>query len=191
MAKIKSVEDLKVIQGNKAASNASEGKISIKVAMATCSIASGSKKTLDFIISALERRNIELVGVVDIAPNLIGKQLPEILEIPDCPNLTIEMDLQNLLSNLNPDVVMIATSSSLQNVLKTAKIALEGGANVISLCEELSYPQINYPEITSELNSLAKSKGLTITGTGINPGYLMDLLPIVLTAPCQTINHIK
>ncbi len=139
----------------------------------------------------IERINIELVGIVDIAPHLIGKQLPEILDIPDCPNLTIETDLQALLSLHKPDIVMIATSSSLLNVAKTARIALKGGANVISLCEELSYPQINYPEITSELNSLAKSQGLTITGTGINPGYLMDLLPIVLTAPCQTVNHIK
>lgn len=57
--------------------------------------------------------------------------------------------------------------------------------------EELSYPFQYHTERSKKLDVLAKSNNVTIVGTGINPGYLMDLLPIVLTAPCQTVKSIK
>jgi len=68
---------------------------------------------------------------------------------------------------------------------------IESGTDVISICEELSYPFRYYPDLSKELDLLAKSKDVTIVGTGINPGYLMDLLPIIITAPCQEVKSIK
>ncbi|MFX0074033.1 MAG: dihydrodipicolinate reductase, partial [Candidatus Hermodarchaeota archaeon] len=76
-------------------------------------------------------------------------------------------------------------------VFPIIKQAVEFGNNVISICEELSYPFQQYPKFSEDLDSLAKSNNVTIIGTGINPGYLMDLLPIVLTAPCQSVESIK
>jgi len=62
---------------------------------------------------------------------------------------------------------------------------------VISICEELSFPYQKRPEIAAKLDRVAKESGKTVVGTGINPGYLMDLLPIVLTGPCQTVDTIR
>jgi hypothetical protein len=139
----------------------------------------------------LKRKNINLKAVIDIDPILYGKSLNEILNIEQGLYINVDSNIDKVLSEQSVDVVFIATSSSLENVAPIIKKAIRNGSNVISLCEELSYPFQKYPKISEELDKLAKSKDLTIVGTGINPGYLMDLLPIIITAPCQIIESIK
>ena len=139
----------------------------------------------------LQRKNLSLRGVIDINPQLVGKQLSELLDIEKELDITIESDLGSILSKENVDVVIIATSTSLEKIVPTIESAVKSGSNVISICEELSYPFQYDIERAKKLDALAKSNNATIVGTGINPGYLMDLLPIVLTAPCQIVNSIK
>jgi len=139
----------------------------------------------------INRKNVNLKGVVDIDPQLIGKKLSEILNIEQALNIIIESDLDILLSREKVDVVIIATSSSLEKVAPIIKQVIKARSHVISICEELSYPFQYHPKISEELDTLAKSKNITVIGTGINPGYLMDLLPIVITAPCQNVGSIK
>ncbi len=138
-----------------------------------------------------KRKNLNLKGVVDIDPQLAGENLREFVNVEDTVDMVIEPDLESILAREKTDIVIIATSSSLERVNPTIKSAVKFGCNVISLCEELSYPFLNYPHISEELDALAKKNKVTIVGTGINPGYLMDLLPIVITAPCQRVRSIK
>jgi hypothetical protein len=138
----------------------------------------------------LNRENISLRGVVDIDPELQGKDLDELLNESKGKNLVINSDLKEVLSENRIDVTIIATSSSLKKVAPLIALAVESGSNVISICEELSYPFQYFPELSEELNALAVSNDVTIIGTGINPGYLMDLLPIIITAPCQSVKSI-
>ncbi len=139
----------------------------------------------------LQRKNISLRGVIDIDHLLVGKELSEVLDIEKKLDLTIESDLDSILSRENADVVIIATSSSLEKIVPTIESAVKSGSNVISICEELSYPFQYHAERSKKLDVLAKLNNVTIVGIGINPGYLMDLLPIVLTAPCQSVKSIK
>lgn len=138
----------------------------------------------------VSRKNINLLAVVDIDPQFEGKFLDEILEIATDFPIRIQKNIGKILDNNQLDVAVIATSSSLKITASTIKELVEAGINVISICEELSYPYIHYPELSQELDDLARKNGCTIIGTGINPGYLMDLLPIVLTAPCQQVDKI-
>ncbi|MFX0081030.1 MAG: hypothetical protein ACFE94_04680 [Candidatus Hodarchaeota archaeon] len=138
----------------------------------------------------LQRKNINLRGVIDIDPQLFGRHLNEFFDIEKELDLTIESDLDSILIRENADVVIIATSSSLEKIIPTIESAVKSGSNVISICEELSYPFQYNLELANKLDELAKLNNVTIVGTGINPGYLMDLLPIVLTAPCQRIRSI-
>lgn len=139
----------------------------------------------------LKRKNIDVKGVVDIDPQLVGKKLSEFLDVENEQDLVVESNLEILISKEKVDVVIIATSSSLKKVAPLIKQAVNSGSNVISICEELSYPFKLYPKLSEDLNSLAKSNNVTVIGTGINPGYLMDLLPIVITAPCQFVKSIE
>ncbi|MFX1283638.1 MAG: hypothetical protein ACFFB5_08285 [Promethearchaeota archaeon] len=139
----------------------------------------------------IERENIDLIGVVDINPNLVDKELIEILDLSSGPKLRIQSDLKKLLNQKQADVVIILTSSSLEKVSTIIIEAINAGSNVISICEELSYPFEYFPKLSNEIDELAKAKNVSVVGTGINPGFLMDLLPIVLTAPCQTVQKMS
>jgi len=138
-----------------------------------------------------KRKNVNLKGVIDINPQFKGRKLSEILEDDVEFDIIIESDLESVLTNEKVDVVIIATSSSLDKVAPLIKKAANSGCNIISICEELSYPFQHYPKLSEELDALALLNNITIVGTGINPGYLMDLLPIVITAPCQSVKSIK
>jgi len=139
----------------------------------------------------LKRENLSFKGVVDIDPKLQGLSLSKILNLEKNTGIIVVSDLASILAKSEIDVVIIATSSSLEKVAPLIRQAANSGSNVISICEELSFPFKSNPKLSDELDALAKSNNVTIVGTGINPGYLMDLLPIVVTAPCQSVESIK
>lgn len=138
----------------------------------------------------IERENIDLIGAVDIDPNLEGKKLNDILDLPSVSEIRIDSNLEKLLNEKQVDVVIISTSSSFVKVAPLILEAIRADSNVISICEELSYPFEYHPDLSDEIDELAKAHNVSVVGTGINPGYLMDLVPIVLTAPCQTVQKI-
>ena len=139
----------------------------------------------------LKRGNLHLKGVVDIDPQFTGKKLSKFFDTEERNDLKIESNYKPLISKEKVDAVIIATSSSLEKVAPIIRESVQSGSNVISICEELSYPFQYYPKLSEELHQLAKKQNVSIVGTGINPGYLMDLLPIVITAPCQSVDSIK
>ncbi|MFX1511709.1 MAG: hypothetical protein ACFFCQ_03920 [Promethearchaeota archaeon] len=141
----------------------------------------------------IERENLELIGMIDTDPTLQNKQVDEILPMSSDSSLIIHNNLQKTLNerDMRPvDVVLIATSSSLELVAPTISNCLRSGLDVISLCEELAYPFERYPQLSNELNQIAHEVNKTVLGTGINPGFIMDLLPIILTAPCPRVDRV-
>jgi len=139
----------------------------------------------------LDKKSFEIVGALDINPELVGKDLGEILEKPKKLGLVVENDAEALFSKVKACAVVLTTTSHLKSVFSQITQCLKAGLNVISTCEELSYPWKRNPELTQELDNLAKEQGVTVVGTGINPGYLMDTLPLILTAPCLEVKSIK
>ncbi|MCK4279985.1 MAG: hypothetical protein KAW94_05370, partial [Candidatus Thorarchaeota archaeon] len=141
----------------------------------------------------LERGNLELVGVVDINPEYAGKSVEDFFDSDHKTSTPIFDSLRGALLALGDqpaDIALIATLSSLNGIASSISDCFEAGMNVVSLCEELSYPYIRHPELSRDLDKLAKKHGKTVLGTGINPGFLMDLLPICLSAPCQRVDTI-
>ena len=141
----------------------------------------------------MDRGNLDLVGVVDINPEYAGKSVEEILASGRKTSTSIFNSLESALQALGDqpaDIALIATLSSLNDIVSSISDCFEVGMDVVSLCEELSYPYIRHPELSRDLDGLAKKHGKTVLGTGINPGFLMDLLPICLSAPCQRVDTI-
>ncbi|MEM2921049.1 MAG: NADP-binding protein, partial [Candidatus Bathyarchaeia archaeon] len=104
--------------------------------------------------------------------------------------IIVVRDLETLLEATEADVLIHATSSYLKETMPQIMEAIQSGLNVVSTCEELSYPFYKYPELSNRLDAEAKKHGVTVLGTGINPGFLMDTLPIVLSAVCVDIRKI-
>ncbi|KPV63995.1 MAG: dihydrodipicolinate reductase [Candidatus Bathyarchaeota archaeon BA1] len=140
---------------------------------------------------ALEKKGLEIVGAIDIASDKVGRDLGEVLEAGKQLGVTITDDADALFSRVKADIVIHATTSHLRDVYPQIAKCVRAGMKVISTCEELSYPYYKHPELSNEIDELAKRHGVTVLGTGINPGYLMDTLPIVLTGPCQDVTAIK
>jgi 4-hydroxy-tetrahydrodipicolinate reductase len=139
----------------------------------------------------LGRRGFTIVGAVDIAKDIVGKDLGEVLELGRKVGVTVTDNLEELISKIKADIAVIATKSYLKDIYPQLVSCIKAGINVISTCEELSYPYYKYPELSAEIDALAKKYGVTVLGTGINPGYLMDTLPIVLTGACKNVESIK
>jgi 4-hydroxy-tetrahydrodipicolinate reductase len=139
----------------------------------------------------LDKKSFEIVGAVDIDPELFGKDLGEILDPPKTLGILIEKRPDDLLSRVEADAVVLTTTSHLESVAPQVIQCLEAGLNVVSTCEELSFPWKRHPELTQKLDNLAKEHGKTVVGTGINPGFLMDMLPLILTAPCLMVQSVK
>ena len=143
---------------------------------------------------AIERDDIELVAAVDSAPDKAGQSLYEALDIQPpqgAADVRIEADAEAALANAKPDVVLHATGSYLEHVLPQFSACVKAGVNVVSTCEELCYPWKRHPELAKQLDSEAKANGVTLLGTGVNPGFVMDTLAVTLTGVCQSVQSIR
>jgi hypothetical protein len=142
--------------------------------------------------TVIGRDNLQLVAVVDVDPDLHGKPVTEFLTKSADSTARIYPTVDAAFEEISGpvDAALVLTSSSLEKVKPTIIRCLEAGMHVVSICEELSYPYVKYPALSEEIDKAAKEVGKSVLGTGINPGYLMDLLPIVLTAPCQSVDGI-
>jgi len=140
---------------------------------------------------AFQRPDIELVGAIDIDKNLAEHDLGDIAGTGDKIGVSISTDADTVLSQTKPDVIFLATSSSLEAIRPQVKQCAEAGANVISSCEELSFPYRTDPQFTAEIDKIAKANQVTIISNGVNPGFVMDAWPLFMTGVCQQVKRIK
>jgi 4-hydroxy-tetrahydrodipicolinate reductase len=139
----------------------------------------------------LKKEGVEIVGAVDTDENKVHRDLGEVLNLQKRLGITVSKDANMVLAGTKPDVAVHATSSFLRETYPQIVAIVKNGVNVVSTCEELSYPYSVDPRLSEELDSLAKKHDVTVLGTGVNPGFLMDTLVITLTAPCQRIDKIE
>ncbi len=139
----------------------------------------------------LPKQSFEIVGALDINPELTGRDLGELFSSPQDTGIVIANDAEALFTRVKADAVVQTTLSHLTTVLPQIEQCLQAGLNIVSTCEELSFPWKRHPELASRIDNMAKEAGVTVVGTGINPGYLMDSLPLALTAPCLRVDSIR
>jgi len=140
---------------------------------------------------AAQRPDIELVGAVDIDKSLAGRDLGEVACTGSKLGVSISPDASAVLSQTKPDVVFLATSSSMKAIYPQVKQCAEAGTNVVSSCEELSFPHRTNPQLTAEIDNIARANKITVLSTGVNPGFLMDAWPLFMTGVCQQVKRVK
>src|SRR2546423_7728014 len=126
---------------------------------------------------------VRLVAAIDIDPNKIGKGVGGVIGFGKSVGVRVTPDLQG-----KPEVVCHSTGSRLREVSAQLKDLLERGCHVVSTCEELSFPLDQ--KLRAELQQVARSRNVTLLGTGVNPGFVMDKLPLTLTSVCQRIDAV-
>lgn len=141
----------------------------------------------------IKRKGIEIVGVCDMHPDRVGKDMYEVLGVErgDRKPVIINGNIEEVLTEKCCDVALTATDSFTKDAFPRLKFCLERKVNVISTAEEMAFPQAQNPELAAELDRIAKENGVTILGTGINPGHIMDLLVVVMTGCMLEVEHIE
>ena len=147
---------------------------------------SGMAKTL------LSRKGVDIVGICDTHPDKLGKSLYELLSLPqsDRPDAVVTADIGELLGRKPLDICIIATNSFTREVYSKIMQVVDAGVNVITIAEEMSWPWAQSPELAREMDDLAKARGVSILGTGINPGMMMDLLAVFLSGCMTQVDHV-
>lgn len=142
------------------------------------------------LVRAARGRNAAFVGAVDIDPEKVGTDLGRQCGLDERLGVAITDDVEEALSE-SPDVVFHSTVSAAAAAEDQLAELLESGCNVVTTCEELVYPWRDHAETARRLDTIAHNAGVTCLGTGINPGFAMDLLPAALSAPMERIEAVE
>jgi hypothetical protein len=139
----------------------------------------------------LETDGLKIVAAADVSPERAGKDLGVVLGLPRRLRIKVEGDPARFLRRARGDVAVLCTSSSLREVKPQVAALVKRGLHVVSTCEELAFPTPAHQASFRELDRLARKKKVSVLGTGVNPGYAMDALALMLTAPCARVNRIS
>lgn len=135
-----------------------------------------------------ERESMKTVAAVDINPKLNGADLGKLCQGKES-GIIIEKDYSKI-NTTDIDVAILTTSSSLASIEPQIKQIIELGIPVVSTCEELSYPWENDKTISTRIDDAARQSNVSVVGTGVNPGFLMDTLPSMLTSVSQKVDYV-
>lgn len=138
----------------------------------------------------VEQDGLELVGGVDIDPAKVGEDLGEVIGLDHPLGIAVVDDLSTALAEKGADLALHTTNSYFDLFQSQLSEIFAAGLNIVSTAEELSFPWLAHPEQATKVDSMAKQAGKTVLGTGVNPGFLMDLLPLNLTALCRRVDRI-
>ncbi|NIV34778.1 MAG: dihydrodipicolinate reductase, partial [Anaerolineae bacterium] len=133
----------------------------------------------------VERAGLELVGCVDIDPTKVGRDAGEVIGLDSPLGFAVDSTLAQVLERTEAEVVIHTTSSYFDLFEAQIVEILEAGLDIVSTAEELSFPWMANAEQGAKIDAVAKRAGKTVLGTGVNPGFLMDALPLFLTAISQ------
>ncbi|MEO8399346.1 MAG: dihydrodipicolinate reductase [Ignavibacteriaceae bacterium] len=137
-----------------------------------------------------ERNSIEIVGAIDISSEKVGKSLKDLAEINTDLNVKISSNAKEIFESTKADAVILTTTSSLEKIRPQVLEILSYKLNIISTCEELTHPWLTNSKIANEIDEAAKKNNVSVLATGVNPGFLMDFLPMSLTALCKDVKKV-
>ncbi len=139
----------------------------------------------------ISRKNgIQICGAIDKQPEKAGKDLSAVAGVPGNEHIPVVKSLSECPLE-DADIVLIATASHVGDVFPQVMEAFANGLDVITTAEEMAYPWPSEPELSKKMDEAACERGLRVLGTGINPGFVMDLLAVILTAPCTEVERVR
>ncbi len=136
------------------------------------------------------RRGFKIVGAVDIDPAKVGRDLGEVAGLGRQLRVRVSADAKKAIKAAAPDVAVMCTHSSLKDVLPQFETVLKSKVPIVSTTEELAYPTRRNMRHARTIHELAKKHKVAVLGTGVNPGFAMDVLPITLTGVCERVDAI-
>ena len=138
----------------------------------------------------LQKTGLQLVGAFGRRAHRVGLDISQSVGLDTLLGIGISADLDRVIEESRPDVAIQATCSTVNDALPEISTLLNHSVNVISIAEEMVYPKESSPAIAEQLHWHAAKQGVSVLGTGINPGFVLDLLVIMLSGVCADIQSI-
>jgi len=136
------------------------------------------------------RKGLTAVGAVDVDPGKIGRDLGDVAELGRKLRLKVSDDVDAVIRATKPDVAILCTSSSIARLVPQVAAIVKRRVPIVSTTEELAYPTRARRRFARQIDALAKKGRVAILGTGVNPGFVMDALPIMLTGVCESVQAV-
>jgi hypothetical protein len=137
------------------------------------------------------RPGFKIVGAIDTDAAKAGRDLGDVVGFGRRLGLRVQDNAAKALKAAKPDIVVHCTSSLIKKVMPQIETILESKAAIVSTTEELSYPGHTHIRLSRQIHAWAKKARVAVLGTGINPGFVMDALPIMLTAACERVDRVE
>jgi 4-hydroxy-tetrahydrodipicolinate reductase len=137
------------------------------------------------------RKGFKIAGGIDIDPAKRGRDLGDVIGLGRKLRVRVTDDAAGEIKRTRPDVVVLCTSSSLKKVMPQIETVLNARVPIVSTTEELSYPVGRNRALARKIDRLATKAKVAVIGTGVNPGFVMDALPIALTGICERVDRIR
>ena len=137
------------------------------------------------------RKGFQLVGAVDIDPQKVGRDAAEVIGLDRALRVKVTGDIGKTIKSVKPQVAVLCTSSSLKAVAGQFEAVLKYRVPIVTTTEEAAYPSRANRRLAARLDAAARKAKVAVLGTGVNPGFTMDALPIALTAVCERVDSIE
>lgn len=132
----------------------------------------------------------KIVGAIDIDPAKVRKNLGELTGLERLRRLKVHPSLEALVGHAKPDIIFHTAVSRFDAAFEQIEPMVRRGINVVSSCEELLFPKLLHPALAARLDRLCRRTGARVIGTGVNPGFVMDLLPVCMTGVSRTVRAV-
>jgi 4-hydroxy-tetrahydrodipicolinate reductase len=136
------------------------------------------------------RPGFKIVGGIDTDPAKVGRDLGDVVGLPRRLGVKVSGDPAATLKKARPHVVLLCTSSSMKQVMPQLLSVLKAKVPIVATTEELAYPSYTHVRLARQVHALAKKAKVAVLATGVNPGFVMDALPIAMTAVCQRVDRV-
>ncbi|HLH52662.1 MAG TPA: dihydrodipicolinate reductase [Verrucomicrobiae bacterium] len=131
----------------------------------------------------------QVVGAVDIDPAKCGADLAVLIGQKALRGLRVCASPEEL--KQSPEIIFHTAVSRFKDAYEQLEALARRGINVVSSCEELVFPSLRQPRLAQRLDALCRKTGARVVGTGVNPGFVMDVLPVCLGGVVRDIRAIQ
>lgn len=131
-----------------------------------------------------------LVGIADADPAKAGRDLGELIGEGRL-GLPIEPTVKGMLARARPEVAVVCTDTDVESVGPILETCIAHGAHVLTTCENLADPDMGGAQLAPDFDARARAAGLVVLATGVNPGFAMDRLPVMLAQATRNIRRIR
>jgi 4-hydroxy-tetrahydrodipicolinate reductase len=139
----------------------------------------------------LERRGFQIVGAVDVDPHKAGRDVGDVVGAGRRLRVKVTESIGKTIKATKPDVAILCTSSSLKSVVGQFEEVLKQRVPIVTTTEEAAYPARYNRATFKRIDEAARKGKVAVLGTGVNPGFTMDALPIALSAVCERVDRIE